>query len=618
VKAADRALAVLDRFPPAQRLAAAARRLAGARAGPLAAFDVGDERAPAPDRLDGRFLEAVAARALGGAQGAVFTAPAEARLLAALGLARVAARRGVAERPALAALLGAGRPSAALRRALDGVRVLDPCCGGGALLAAALAAVRGCGAEPVLAGIDVAPLAAEAARGRLALLGAHAEVVCADAFAAPWPAADLVLSNPPFLRHEAIPAAAKAQAAGRSGLSRQADLSAHAAAVALRHAPDVALVWPRALDTARSAAPLLADATARGGFAFRLRSRVAGSFAASVDTRLAVWSLGAPDRPMAEASVPLDALAPAEVAGLADGAGGGRIALVIQARPASPGAARVGDVCEVRFGMKSGCNAFFHLRPLGHGRYESALAGEVALPADAVRPILASLKEASAPGRATPVRVLFRPVRDGARVRAYVAAGERLGVARRPTCAGRSPWWKVAPGRAPAPVLYPAKVGARAFAFVNAEGWWEDKKWHALFPRAGLDPWLLAAVLSATPVRLAVDRGARQLTGMQAIADVDCRVLAAAPFPGPIALASICRPLAACWEVLAAEPVTTDVAAMLARPAQQELDLQVGRALGLSAAEVEACRREMVERIADRLAHAEQVREAVARAARAG
>jgi hypothetical protein len=615
VSVADRALLALDPYTPEERLVALARRLAGLRAGPLASFEVGSEFAPGGEHLDGRLLEEVVARALGGARGAVFTGAAEARLLSALGLARVAVRRGIPEPAALAALVGAAPSTPALARALRGVRVLDPCCGGGALLVAALAVARGCGAEPLLFAVDVASLAAEATRARLGLLGARAEVRCADALAAEWPGADLVLSNPPFLRHEALPSAEKARAARRSGLSRQADLSAHLAAVALRHAPDVALVWPRALDTARSAAPLLSDAGARGGFAFRLRSRVAGSFAASIDTVLAVWSEGQAGRPAVEASVPLGELSPPELAALARGGGASaRLRVLTERGPGARVAARVGDVCQVRFGMKSGCNGFFHLRPLGGGRFMSALAGEVALAADDALPILASLKEAAAPEVTSPGRVLFRPERNTASARAYVARGEALGVALRPTCAGRSPWWIVAPGRAPAPVLYPAKLGARAFAVLNTDGVWEDKKWHALFPRGEVEPWLLGLVLGATPVRLAIDCAARQLTGMQAIADVDCRVLAAAPFPAPGALAPLRAALACCRAALARDPVTTDVAAMLERPAQRELDALVGHALGLPGGGVAAARREMVERVAFRLEHAAQVRAAVARA----
>jgi hypothetical protein len=607
--ARERALAALANLPPAAALAAAAHRLGGGPGGPLAGLEVGSERAPSPGRIDGSLLEGLCARALGGARGAVFTPPREARLLAAFGLAHAARRRGgPAPADAVPALL-AGTPLPALARALDGATVLDPACGAGALLAAADGLARAVGARLALRGIEVAPLAAAAARARLDLLGADAAIRRADALAARWPAADLVLANPPFLRHEALPPGQKALAARASGLSRQADLSAHFAAVAIRRAPVAALVWPRALDVSRSAAPALSDARARGGFVLRLRSRAAGSFAASVDTLLVVWAEGADDAPAAEASAPLAELSDGEAAALARGAGGRRVRLV-RAAAAPAGALRLGDVCDVRFGTKTGCNAFFHLRPAGGGRYASAIAGEVALDRQDVVPLLASLKEARAPELATTAKVLFRPAHPGAAALGYLAAGEAAGVHLRPTCAARAPWWRLAPGRGPAPVLYPAKVGARAFAFLNEEGLWEDKKWHALFPR-GLPAWQVALVLSASPVRLAVDEGARQLTGAQAIADVDCRVLAAAPFPRPEALAAAGSALADLRAALARDPVTTDLRAMLDRPAQRELDARVGRALGLSPGAVARARRALADRVRARLAHGAAVRAAI-------
>jgi SAM-dependent methyltransferase len=593
-------------------LAEAARRLRGGDGGPLAALEPGSERDPSPGRIDGSLLETICARALGGARGAVFTPPGEARLLAAFGLAHAARRRG-GPPPAegLAALLAA-RTDPAIARALEGAVVLDPACGGGALLAAAEALARGVGARLRLHGLDVAPLAADAARERLAILGAYACVRRADALGVRWPAADLVLANPPFLRHEALAAPEKARAARASGLSRQADLSAHFAAVAVRRAPVAALVWPRALDVSRSSAPVLSDARARGGFVLRLRSSAAGSFAASVDTLLAVWAEGAADAPAADARAPLSELDDEELLALARGVGGGRVRLSRPAAPAARGAVRVSDVCDVRFGTKTGCNDFFHLQPVRAGRFLSRIAGEVALdPADVV-PLLASLKEARAPEDVRPAKVLFRPAPPSAPALRYIAEGEGAGVHLRPTCAARAPWWRLAPGRGPAPVLYPAKVGARAFAVLNVGGLWEDKKWHALFPRAaGVPAWQLALVLSATPVRLAIDEGARQLTGAQAIADVDCRVLAAAPFPEPAALAREAAGLEALRGALARDPVTTDLRATLARPPQRELDAIVGRALGLSPAAVERSRRALVERLEARLAHAEAVRGAI-------
>ncbi|HYQ81161.1 MAG TPA: N-6 DNA methylase [Anaeromyxobacteraceae bacterium] len=606
------ALEALAALTPAAALRAATRRLRGERRGPLARFPGGSELAPRPGRLDGRLLEAVCARALAGAPGSVYTGAAEARLLAAFGLAHAAALRGGPEpAAALAGLLGRARPSAALKRALDGLRVLDPACGAGSLLAAAEVLARGAGARLWLAGIELQPLAARACSARLALLGARARVERGDALFRPWPPCDLVLMNPPFVRHESMEGRAKARAVSRSGLSAQADLSAHFVALALSRARVAGLVLPRALETARSAEPLRALARARGGFALRLRSRAAGSFAASVDTALAVWREGGGEAPAAEASVPLPALQDAELCALARGRGSRRLSLLPARAPAPRGAVRVGDVSQVRFGVKSGCNAFFHLRRLGPGRFESQLAGEVRLAPGDVVPLLAGLKEARAPELVEPGRWLFRPAAPTPTALAYLARGEALGVARRPTCAGRSPWWRLAPGRPPAPVLYPAKVGARAFAVLNRGGLYEDKKWHALFPLE-VEPWLLALLLSATPLRLAVDRAARQLTGAQAIADVDCRVLASAPFPAPAALAPLRADLRAAWTALRRDPVSTDLAAMLDRPAQRELDRLAGRALGLAERSTEAARRELLARVEARLAHAEQVRRAVA------
>jgi hypothetical protein len=59
--------------------------------------------------------------------------------------------------------------------------------------------------------------------------------------------------------------------------------------------------------------------------------------------------------------------------------------------------------------------------------------------------------------------------------------------------------------------------------------------------------------------------------------------------------------------------VTTDLAAMLDRPAQRELDLAAGSSLGMSRAAVERDRRELLRRSAERLERAAQVRQAIAR-----
>ena len=615
----DAALAgALDRLAgiPARRaLGEAAAHLAGRRSLLLAGIPAGAERSPRSGALDGRILEALLARALAGARGAVFTSGGDGRVLAAFALASAAARRGGPSAPdGVAALLGKAPAPPSLRAALDGLRVLDPACGGGSLLAAAELLASGTGARLRLLGLDLSPLATLAASLRLDLLGAEHDIRRGDALSRGWPACEIVLMNPPFLRHEVLPAAWKERAVRRSGLSRQADLSTHLVLLALRHAPVCGLVLPRALSTSRSAAPVRAEARARGGFALSLRSGAAGSFAASVETALAVWVEGGVDGAPAEATVALDRLEPAELSALASGLGGRRVRLVREAPARKAGGFRVGDVCDVRFGMKTGANGFFHLRPLGGDRYESALCGEVRLAPGDVAPLLSGLRDAIAPEVARIGRVLFRPGDPSPAALAYVRRGQALGVNARPTCASRRTWWRVAPDRSPAPVLFPAKVGTRAFAFHNVDGLLEDKKWHALFPR-GVEPWLLALLLSSTPIRLGVERGARQLTGAQAISDIDCGVLAAAPFPDPASLEPILPALRRLHAALARDPVTTDLAATLDRPAQRELDRLAGKALGMSAAAVERDRRDLLRLSADRLARAARVREAIRRRA---
>jgi hypothetical protein len=103
----------------------------------------------------------------------------------------------------------------AVHAALAGLRVLDPACGSGNFLLVALRALRdlegeirarlGASHPPAvsaaqLAGIDADPLALELARVALALAGGPGEpdLRCADALFCDWPAADLILGNPPF------------------------------------------------------------------------------------------------------------------------------------------------------------------------------------------------------------------------------------------------------------------------------------------------------------------------------------------------------------------------------------------------------------------------------------
>jgi hypothetical protein len=117
---------------------------------------------------------------------------------------------GVVFTPPDLALEVAGELSGDLQRGAPGFRVLDPACGDGALLAAALEhhGRDAAYARSSLFGIELDPELAERARARLCRLAGlprgtelDEQIVCADALAPPhaWPAKTHVLANPPWV-----------------------------------------------------------------------------------------------------------------------------------------------------------------------------------------------------------------------------------------------------------------------------------------------------------------------------------------------------------------------------------------------------------------------------------
>jgi hypothetical protein len=75
-----------------------------------------------------------------------------------------------------------------------------------------------------------------------------------------------------------------------------------------------------------------------------------------------------------------------------------------------------------------------------------------------------------------------------------------------------------------APLIFPAKVGERMPVFLNDDVY-EDKKLYGITPFKPADTKLLAALLNSTLSRFLVEFSARQLTGAQAIADIDVTVV---------------------------------------------------------------------------------------------
>ncbi len=148
--------------------------------------------------------------------------------------------------------------------------ILDPACGGGAFL---LAALRAGTRWHQLRGIDLDPLAVELARALVALSAGLGRDQCreletliltGDALTTPWPAADAVLTNPPFLnRLKALTATSPELASlirSRHGdsVGPYTDISVVFLAECLRHCPVVGIVLPASAYAARDSAALRA------------------------------------------------------------------------------------------------------------------------------------------------------------------------------------------------------------------------------------------------------------------------------------------------------------------------------------------------------------------------
>ena len=160
--------------------------------------------------------------------------------------------------------------------------------------------------------------------------------------------------------------------------------------------------------------------------------------------------------------------------------------------------------------------------------------------AEMLTPVVFSLKEI--PGilleRIESRRMLFNcPLRPneiaGTRALEYIKSGEGDGYHRRPTCANREPWYSVARGMKPAPLIFPSKVGARWLVALNRARVFEDKKLYGVFPARGVSVLVLAALLNSTWARYYAEVTCRQMTGAQAIADIDVAVAEQIMLPDP-------------------------------------------------------------------------------------
>ncbi|MGC8787603.1 MAG: Eco57I restriction-modification methylase domain-containing protein, partial [Anaerolineae bacterium] len=157
---------------------------------------------------------------------------------------------------------------------------------------------------------------------------------------------------------------------------------------------------------------------------------------------------------------------------------------------------RLGEIAEVRFGIKTGANEFFYLEPTGQPAPEGLVhvrngAGwEGYLEAEFLKPVIKSPREVRS--------IIVRPEElryrifmchktkqqlkhDGqAHALAYIEWGEGQGYDKRPTCAGRAHWWDLGQKHAP-PIVSPSSVTDLYRAFDNAKSVVIDKRLYEVY-----------------------------------------------------------------------------------------------------------------------------------------
>ncbi|HSO75812.1 MAG TPA: hypothetical protein VLU47_13335, partial [Blastocatellia bacterium] len=245
----------------------------------------------------------------------------------------------------------------------------------------------------------------------------------------------------------------------------------------------------------------------------------------------------------------------------------------------------LGAVASVRRGITTGANEFFYIK------HRPATAKRPPLPIESrfLSPVIFSLKEI--PGillnRAQARKVLFncsltQAELEGTGALSYIQSGERAGYHLRPTCSSRELWYSVARERKPAPLIFPSKVGERWLVALNRARVFEDKKLYGVFPVRGVSAVVLAALLNSTWARYYAEVTCRQMTGAQAIADIDVAVAERILLPDPRELSEVIKKkLETALGQLARRPVYS-IFEEVKRSDRRQLDALTLEAIGFS------------------------------------
>lgn len=186
----------------------------------------------------------------------------------------------------------------------------------------------------------------------------------------------------------------------------------------------------------------------------------------------------------------------------------------------------------------------------------------------------------------------------GTAVAEYINWAASRGIAQRPTCVGRRPWYAL-PAQPAATLVLAKGVWQRHFAPTIEDGMVVDQQLYRVHLADGVPPNEAAALLNSAWFALACELGGRVNLG-EGVLWLATYELEKIMLPDPRALdAAARRGLSSRFEALAALPVI-DTAEALNRPEQRALDDFVFDLVGLVPAEREAARMALLDSLSGR------------------
>jgi SAM-dependent methyltransferase len=259
----------------------------------------------------------------------------------------------------------------------------------------------------------------------------------------------------------------------------------------------------------------------------------------------------------------------------------------------------LGDLALVRRGLTTGANEFFYLKTVDSLRsntdfrhlitVEDRRGRRFEIESEYLSPVIFSLKEIRCIflDRVESGKLFFdcslaRDHLAGTRALDYIRRGEHANYHIRPTCAARELWYAIAQGMRPAPLIFPSKVGERWLVALNRARVFEDKKLYGIFPESRVSKLVLAALLNSTWARYYAEITCRQMTGAQAIADIDVAVAERIMIPDPRELSlGIKKGLQSALVALTRRPVCS-IFEEIKRADRRRLDELTLRAIGFT------------------------------------